>query len=62
MKERFWKLVGKVLELWERFYCREKVGKVLKFQESFLNDNFKPGKGRKGKGKESFLSLPDFGT
>ena len=31
MQERFCKLVGKVLELWERFYHREKVGKVSKF-------------------------------
>ena len=57
MQEGFWKLVGKVLKLWERFYHREKVGKVSKFQERLYNDNFKAGKGeeRKGKGK---LSVP----
>ena len=33
MQERFRKDVGKVLKLCERFYCREKVGKVSKFQE-----------------------------
>jgi hypothetical protein len=57
MQERICKVVGKVLKLWERFYCREKVGKVSKFQERLYNDNFKAGKGeeRKGKGK---LSVP----
>ena len=35
MQERLWKVLGKVLKLWERFCCREKVGKVLKFQERF---------------------------
>ena len=60
MQERFCKVVGKVLKLWERLYCREKVGKVSKFQESLFDDNFKAGNGeeRKGKGKESFQSLP----
>ena len=57
MQERFYKVVGKVLKLWERLYCREKVGKVSKFQERLFNDNFKAGNGeeRKGKGK---LSVP----
>ena len=57
MQERFFNLVGKVLKLWERFYHREKVGKVSKFQERLFNDNFKAGNGeeRKGKGK---LSVP----
>ena len=57
MHERFWKVVGKVLKLWERLYHREKVGKVSKFQERLFNDNFKAGNGeeRKGKGK---LSVP----
>ena len=57
MQERFYKVVGKVLELWERLYCREKVGKVSKFQERLFNENFKAGNGeeRKGKGK---LSVP----
>ena len=57
MHERFYKVVGKVLKLWERLYCREKVGKVSKFQERLFNDNFKAGNGeeRKGKGK---LSVP----
>ena len=53
MQERFCKVVGKVLKLWERLYCREKVGKVSKFQERFKNDNFKARKGRKIK-----LSVP----
>ena len=49
--------MGKVLKLLERLYCREKVGKVSKFQERLFNDNFKAGNGeeRKGKGK---LSVP----
>ena len=51
MQGSFCKVVGKVLKLWERFYRREKVGKVSKFQERLYNDNFKAGKGRKGKGK-----------
>ena len=57
MEERFYIVVGKVLNLWERLYCREKVGKVSKFQERLFNDNFKAGNGeeRKGKGK---LSVP----
>ena len=55
MQERFYKVVGKVLELWERLYCRKKVGKVSKFQERLLNENFKAGNGGKGKGK---LSVP----
>ena len=57
MQERFYKVVGKVLKLWERLYCREKVGKVSKFQERLFNDNFKAGNGeeRKGKGKLSVL-------
>ena len=57
MQERFHKVVGKVLKLWERLYHREKVGKVSKFQERLFNDNFKAGNGeeRKGKGK---LSVP----
>ena len=57
MQERFYKVVGKVLKLWERLYHREKVGKVSKFQERLFNDNFKAGNGeeRKGKGK---LSVP----
>ena len=57
MQERFYKVVGKVLNLWERLYSREKVGKVSKFQERLFNDNFKAGNGeeRKGKGK---LSVP----
>ena len=57
MQERFFKVMRKVLKLWERFYCREKVGKVSKLQERLYNDNFKAGKGeeRKGKGK---LSVP----
>ena len=57
MHERFYKVVGKVLKLWERLYLREKVGKVLKFQERLFNDHFKAGNGeeRKGKGK---LSVP----
>ena len=57
MQERFYKVVGKVLKLWERLYCREKVGKVSKFQERLFNDDFKAGNGeeRKGKGK---LSVP----
>ena len=57
MQERFCKVVGKVLKLWERFYSREKVGKVSKFQERLFNDNFKAGneEERKGKGK---LSVP----
>ena len=57
MQERFYKVVGKVLNLWERLYRREKVGKVSKFQERLFNDNFKAGNGeeRKGKGK---LSVP----
>ena len=40
-----------------RFYRKEKVGKVSKFQERLYNDNFKAEKGeeRKGKGK---LSVP----
>ena len=61
MQERFYKVVGKVLKLWERLYCREKVGKVSKFQERLFNDNFKAGNGeeRKGKGK---LSVPPVET
>ena len=61
MQERFYKVVGKVLKLWERLYCREKVGKVSKFQERLFNDNFKAGNGeeRKGKGK---LSVPPLGS
>ena len=57
MQERFYKVVGKVLNLWERLYRREKVGKVSKFQERLFNDNFRAGNGleRKGKGK---LSVP----
>ena len=57
MQERFYKVVGKVLNLWERLYRREKVGKVSKFQERLFNDNFKAGNGeeRKRKGK---LSVP----
>ena len=57
MQERFCKVVGKVLKLWERFYHREKVGKISKFQERLFDDNFKAGNGeeRKGKGK---LSVP----
>ena len=57
MQERFYKVVGKVLKLWESLYRREKVGKVSKFQERLFNDNFKAGNGeeRKGKGK---LSVP----
>ena len=57
MQESFCKVVGKVLKLWERFYHKEKVGKVSKFQERLYNDNFKAEKGeeRKGKGK---LSVP----
>ena len=57
MQERFYKVVGKVLKLWERLYRREKVGKVSKFQERLFNDNFIAGNGeeRKGKGK---LSVP----
>ena len=53
MQERFCKVVGKVLKLWERLYRREKVGKVSKFQERLFSDNFKAGNGeeRKGKGK-----------
>jgi hypothetical protein len=35
MQERFCKLVGKVLKMWERFNRREKVGKLSKFQERF---------------------------
>ena len=35
MQERICKVVGKVLKLWERFGYREKVGKVLTFQERF---------------------------
>ena len=56
-QERFCKVVGKILKLWERFYCREKVGKVSKFQERLYDDNFKVGNGeeRKGKGKLSVL-------
>ena len=49
MQERFYKVVGKVLKLWERLYCREKVGKVSKFQERLYNDNFKAGKGEERK-------------
>ena len=49
---------GKVLKLWERLDIKEKVGKVSKFQERFWSDNFKAEKERKGKGKESFQSLP----
>ena len=45
MQERFYKVVGKVLKLWERLYRREKVGKVSKFQERLFNDNFKAGNG-----------------
>ena len=57
MQERFYKVVGKVLKLWERLYRREKVGKVSKFQERLFNDNFRAGneKERKEKGK---LSVP----
>ena len=57
MQERFYKVLGKVLKLWERLYHREKVGKVSKFQERLYHYNFKAGKGeeRKGKGK---LSVP----
>ena len=60
MQERFYKVVGKVLKLWERLYHREKVGKVSKFQERLFNDNFKAGNGeeRKGKGKLSVPPLP----
>ena len=59
MQERFCKVVGKVLKLWERLYRREKVGKVSKFQERLFNDNFKAGNGeeRKGKGKLSLHPL-----
>ena len=55
MHERFYKVVGKVLKLWERLYRREKVGKVSKFQERLFNDSLKAGNGeeRKGKGKVS---------
>ena len=57
MQERFCKVMGKVLELWERLYCREKVEKISKFQERLYNDNFKSGneEERNGKGK---LSVP----
>ena len=57
MQERFYKVLGKVLKLWERLYHREKVGKVSKFQERLFNDNFKArnGEERKGKGKLSVL-------
>ena len=57
MQERFCKVVGKVLKLWESLYRREKVGKVSKFLERLFDDNFKAGNGeeRKGKGK---LSVP----
>jgi hypothetical protein len=57
MQERFCKLVGKVLKLWERFYNREKVGKLSKFQERLFNDNFKAGNGEERKGKRK-LSVP----
>ena len=53
MQKRFCKIMGKVLKY------QEKVGKVSKFQERFYNDKFKAGKGRKGKGKESFQCLPN---
>ena len=57
MQERFCKVVGKVLKLWERLYCREKVGKVSEFQERLYSHNFKAEneEERKGKGK---LSVP----
>ena len=60
MQERFYKVVGKVLKLWERLYRREKVGKVSKVQERLFNDNFKAGNGeeRKGKGKLSVPPVP----
>ena len=45
MQERFYKVVGKVLNLWERLYRREKVGKVSKFQERLFNDNFRAENG-----------------
>ena len=49
MQERFYKVLGKVLKLWERLYHREKVGKVSKFQERLFNDNFKAGNGEERK-------------
>ena len=60
MQERFFKVVGKVLKFWERFCCREKVGKVSEFQERLYDANFKAGNGeeRKGKGKLSVPPLP----
>ena len=45
MQERFHKFVGKVIKLWERFYWREKVGKVSKLQESWKGEEMK-GKGK----------------
>ena len=45
MQERLYKVAGKVLNLWERLYRSEKVGKVSKFQERLFNDNFKAGNG-----------------
>ena len=59
MQERFCKTVGKVFKFWERFYGREKVGKVSNFQERLFNDNFKAGNGEERKGKRK-LSVPPF--
>ena len=60
MQESFCKVVGKVLKLWERFYHKEKVGKVSKFQERLYNDNFKAGKGEERKGKGELSVPPQF--
>ena len=62
MQERFYKVVGKVLKLWERLYHREKVGKVSKFQERLFNDNFKAGNGEEMKGKGKLSVPPHFRT
>ena len=62
MQERFCKVVGKVLKLWERLYRREIVGKVSKFQERLFNDNFKAEKwGGKERERKAFSPSQIYG-
>ena len=58
MQEKFYKVVGKVLNLWERLYRREKVGKVSNSRKGYSMTISELEMGRKGKGKERFQSLP----
>ena len=56
-QERFYKVVGKVFKLWERLYCKEKVGKVSISRKgySMTISKLEMEMERKGKGK---LSVP----